>query len=62
MIRWYDVVLAVLAADALLSFTMWGLTSTVWWEPIAHGFAVGVIWHSWNSAYCSYRARQEAQQ
>lgn len=62
MIRWYDVVLAMLAADFILSFTMWGFAATTWWEPIAYGFAVGVVWQAWDSAYCSYRLRQEYNQ
>lgn len=59
MIRWYDYVLAVLAADFMLSFILWGINSTIWWEPMVAGLLAGWIWGTWNKDYCAFRLRQE---
>lgn len=61
MIRWYDYVLAMIVADAILSFMLLGFAATTWWGPMLAGLAAGVLWQAWDSAYCSYRAKQEAQ-
>lgn len=59
MIRWYDYVLAILAADFMLSFFIKGWSATTWWEPIAYGLALGMIWQAWNKDYCDFRLKQE---
>jgi hypothetical protein len=59
MIRWYDYVLAILAADFMISFMLWGFAATTWWEPILHGLAAGMVYQAWTKDYCAYRLRQE---
>lgn len=62
MIRWYDAVLAVIVADAILSAMLWGFSATPWWGPTLAGLAAGTLWHIWDSVYCAFRARQESEQ
>lgn len=62
MIRWYDAVLAVIVADAILSAMLLGFSATPWWGPTLDGLAVGLLWHIWDSVYCAFRARQESEQ
>lgn len=59
MIRWYDYVLAILAADFMLGFMLWGFNATEWWEPMLAGLLAGMIWQAWNKDYCAFRLRQE---
>lgn len=59
MIRWYDYVLAVLAADFILSFMLWGFAATTWWQPMLYGLAAGMVWQAWSTDYCNFRKRQE---
>lgn len=59
MIRWYDYVLAVIAAYFILGFILAGIYASVWWESIIYGAIAGVILQFWNSDYCAYRLRQE---
>ncbi len=59
MIRWYDYVFAVLAADFMLSFLLAGFNATTWWEPILYGLLSGLMWQFWNVDYCAFRLKQE---
>lgn len=59
MVRWYDYVLAVLAADLMLGFALWGFNSVTWWEPMVAGLLAGMVWHAWKTDYCAFRLRQE---
>ena len=59
MIRWYDYVLAILAADFMISFMLWGFAATTWWEPMLYGLLAGMIWQAWSKDYCAFRLRQE---
>ncbi len=59
MIRWYDYVLAVLAADFMMGFLLWGVNATTWWEPMLTGLLAGMVWHAWSKDYCAFRLRQE---
>lgn len=59
MIRWYDYVLAVLAADFMISFMLSGFSATTWWEPILHGLAAAMVWQAWDIDYCNFRKKQE---
>ena len=59
MIRWYDYVLAILAADFILSFMLWGFAATTWWEPILHGLASGMVYQTWTKDYCAFRLKRE---
>jgi len=61
MIRWYDYALAVLAADAIITFLLAGFTSSVWWEPMLYGLCAGIIWQFWSKDYCQYRLKKEIQ-
>lgn len=59
MIRWYDWVLAILAADFILMFITRGVTSATWWEPMLYGLSAGLVWQIWKNDYCAFRLRQE---
>jgi hypothetical protein len=59
MIRWYDYVLAVLAADFIVGFMLSGFSATTWWGPILYGIAAGMVWQAWHRDYCKFRKRQE---
>ena len=59
MIRWYDYVLALIAADFMTHFLFKGFSATTWWEPIVYGLCAGMIWDAWKPNYCNYRLRQE---
>jgi hypothetical protein len=58
-IRWYDYALAVLAADFIVGFMLWGINATTWWEPMLAGLLAGMIWQAWSKDYCQFRALQE---
>ncbi len=59
MIRWYDYVLAVFAADWILGMMLWGFNATEWWEPMVAGLLAGMVWQAWKVDYCAFRWRQE---
>ena len=59
MIRWYDYLLAILAADLILAFMLAGFDSTTWWEPLLYGLLAGMVWQAWKIDYCTFRLRQE---
>ena len=59
MIRWYDYVLAILAADFMISFMLRGLAATTWWEPVLYGLAAGMVYQAWKTDYCAFRLKQE---
>lgn len=59
MIRWYDYVLAVLAADFMTSFLFAGFVATIWWQPLFYGFLAGMTLQFWTHDYCAFRLRQE---
>ena len=54
-IRWYDYVLAIIAADFILGFMLWGFSATTWWEPMLAGLLAGMIWQAWSKDYCKWR-------
>jgi hypothetical protein len=59
MIRWYDYLIAVLAADLMTTFMFAGFNSTLWWQPLLYGFLAGFIFQIWEKGYCRFRLRQE---
>jgi hypothetical protein len=59
MIRWYDYVLAILAADFIVSFMLLGFAATTWWQPLMYGFLAGLIFQVWAKDYCKFRLKQE---
>jgi hypothetical protein len=59
MIRWYDYIVAIIAADFILGLVLWGLNATTWWEPIVAGLLAGMIWQLWKNEYCKFRLKQE---
>ena len=59
MIRWYDYVLAILAADWMLGMMLWGLNATLWWEPMVAGLFASMVYRAWKIDYCAYRLKQE---
>lgn len=59
MIRWYDYILAIFAADLMLGMLLWGFNSTSWWEPMVAGLCAGLVWQLWKNDYCAFRLKQE---
>lgn len=60
MIRWYDYVLAVLAADMMITFVLAGAIATTWWQPLLYGICAGLVWQLWKTDYCAFRLKQES--
>jgi hypothetical protein len=58
-IRWYDYVLALVAADFMTDFLFRGFFATTWWEPMLYGLLAGIIWQAWKNDYCKFRLLQE---
>ena len=59
MIRWYDYVLAILAADFLIANATTALVAEVWWLQIIGGMGAWLIWDLWNDTYIPFRKKQE---
>lgn len=59
MIRWYDWVLAVVAADIILTFALASLTADNFWMNFLYGLFAGMIYSAWKVDYCDFRKRQE---
>lgn len=59
MIRWYDYVFAVLAADIIQTLIFAGGGATTWWEPFLYGGIAGYIIRFWIDFYCQFRLKQE---
>ena len=59
MIRWYDWVIAILAADLILAFGLAGITSDNFWANIVYGLLAGLVYSLWTVVYCDLRKRQE---
>lgn len=59
MIRWYDYVLAVLAADVLTASAFISLTSDNLFISILFGSLSGVVYSLWAVDYCNFRLKQE---
>ena len=59
MIRWYDYVLAILAADFILMFMLDGINATAWSQPQLYGLCAGLVWQLWKNDYCIVRLKQE---
>ena len=51
MIRWYDYLLAFLAADLMTGFIFSG--------SILGGFAAYFVYSAWSDFYCTYRLSME---
>ena len=60
MIRWYDYIVAILAADVMMTFMFAGFNSTTWWEPLFFGFVAGFVFRIWEKDYCRFRLKQES--
>jgi hypothetical protein len=59
MIRWYDWVIAILAADLILAFGLASITGTNFWMNILYGLLGGLVYSLWTVDYCNFRKRQE---
>ena len=59
MIRWYDYIVALLAADVMMAFMFAGFNSTTWWEPLFFGLIAGFVFRIWEKEYCRFRLKQE---
>jgi len=59
MIRWYDYLVAFLAADFMWANIQVSLFSGVWWVSILGGMGVYFVWSLWNDTYIPFRVRQE---
>jgi uncharacterized membrane protein YqaE (UPF0057 family) len=59
MIRWYDWVIAILAADLILAFGLASITGDNFWMNILYGLLGGLVYSLWTVDYCDLRKRQE---
>jgi hypothetical protein len=59
MIRWYDYILAIIAADFILAAIVAGFLSDVWWNSLIFGMLAGFAISLWNNQYCEFRLKQE---
>lgn len=59
MIRWYDWVVAILAADLMLAFSIASITGDNFWMNISYGLLAGLVYSLWTVDYCDFRKRQE---
>ena len=58
MIRWYDWIAAIIAADLLLTFFVSAFTQEIWYMSMIESIIVYFIWDMWK-AYCEWRKRSE---
>ena len=58
MIRWYDYIVALLAADVMMTFMFAGFNSTTWWEPLFFGLIAGFVFRIWEKDYCRFRLKE----
>ena len=59
MIRWYDWVIAILAADLIVAFGVASMTGDNFWMNILYGLLAGLVYSLWTVDYCDFRKRQE---
>ena len=59
MIRWYDWVVAIIAADLIFAFGLASMTGDNFWANIVSGLLAGMIYSAWTVDYCDFRKRQE---
>lgn len=59
MIRWYDYVTAVIAADLLMTGALYALTADVWYMSLIGGFVAVAVWDGWD-VYCQLRKNHES--
>ena len=59
MIRWYDYLVAFLAADFMWANIQVALFSGVWWVSIFGSMGAYFVWSLWNDTYIPFRVRQE---
>lgn len=59
MLRWYDYVAAVIAADIMLSCFLYAMTADVWYMSLIGSMAVLAAWDTWKF-YCEWRKGYEA--
>ena len=60
MIRWYDWVVAFVAAYLMLTFFIFALSVEIWYMSLIGSISVLVIWDIWK-LYCEWRKEREAQ-
>lgn len=59
MIRWYDWVAALIAADAILTATGLALGGPTFWAQFVGALLVSMFYDLWTNAYCAYRKKIE---
>jgi hypothetical protein len=59
MIRWYDWVVVILAADLMFTFGLASITGDNVWINILNGLLAGFVYSAWTVDYCDLRKRQE---
>jgi len=59
LIRWYDYLVAFLAADFMWANIQVALFSGVWWVSIFGSMGAYFVWSLWNDTYIPFRIRQE---
>lgn len=59
MIRWYDYIIALIAADIILAAIIFGFTSDAFWQGLVGGSIAGFTYRLWSDLYCDFRKKQE---
>lgn len=59
MIKWYDWVIAVIAADFILAGAIVGLTAPTIWMQFIGALSATVLYDLWVNFYCVFRKKQE---
>jgi hypothetical protein len=59
MIRWYDYVIAVIAADMISASLIFGFTGTTFWHGVIGGAIAGLTYRMWEDLYCDLRKKFE---
>jgi hypothetical protein len=61
MIRWYDYIVALVAADFLMAGILYALTASAWYMSLIGSFAALAVWDIWG-AYCEVRKNHESKE
>ena len=60
MIRWYDYVAALVAADAILTAATLALFGPTYWAQFLGALMVSLFYDLWKNAYCQWRRTYES--
>lgn len=59
MIRWYDWVVAIIAADSIVALFIGSITGDNIWVNIIYGLMAGFVYSAFTVDYCHIRKKQE---